>query len=256
MAWKENFILVFAGTYAAIWNSLGAFTFGALPATAAFALMFWAFSAGFDRAPFMVVVLFPTGLLLTTMLLNVLHRRILGFEESSESFLRLLPRRRDWKAFGALILLTIAPQLPEGLISNFSDTAQIILFAIFFIAWLIAIVSLMPRVALLFPAIATDEPKALKTGWQLSKGTVLYFWPVFVSIVAVSAILFGGASALAAMLAWLLPTPIGQVTQAIGFGFLLVLTYALVASLSAHLYAMKQAMKESPHETDVERIFE
>lgn len=252
MTWRQNLILVFVGTYSAIWTNLGAFAVGALPATAAFALMFWGFSSGMEAmliaAPFMFVV----GHFLTVMVVNALHRQMLLPAEQHTSLLHVMPRTRDWKAFGAIILMTLAARLPTGLIDRFSETAQPIALIILHLAWWIAYIVLVPRLVLVFPAIATDQPQALKTAWRLSKGTAFYFWPVCISIAAIAVVLFGGAGALTGALGWVLPAPFPNTVQGLCFGFLLVLMYGLLASLAAQLYAMKQP----PQKSGVEEVFE
>lgn len=246
MTWWRGTFALFTGTYSTVWNDLGAIVACAMPAVLAFALAFWSFGQGIAEMFAIGLLLLLLGQFLATMLLNALHRRILDVDAPPASLWRLLPAKRDWKAFGALCLLTLAGRLPAGLLEQFSDTAQPLLIIALYIGWLGVLIALLPRLMLLFPVIAMDRSPALQTAWRQSRGTIVYFWPVMISILLLAAILFTGTASLSGALATAVPAAWTVAFSSFCFGLLLVLLLSLMTSLTANIFAMKQPTMVDP----------
>ena len=243
MGWWHNFLVVLGGTYGAVWTHIGPLTGGALPALIAFAMMAWL--VGRDGIEWLIAVpaLFIVGQFLVTIPMVSLHRRLLQPDAAGESLLRFVPGKRDWKSFGALFALTLASRLPAGFLEQAYEGPDPRVATGIAVLWLAAVIYLVPRLVLVFPAIAIDQPQALKTAWRLSKRSHGYFWLVLPTIILLWVVLFGGLRGLTNALASILPAGLPEIVLAGGFGFFMVLTYALLASLAAQIYALRNPGK-------------
>lgn len=286
MTWWQSTWGVVVQTYVAVWRNLGALALGMLPAVGIFVgARSLLERVGPDSAAqenqgmylALAILAMLIGQFFVIMLLVGLYRRLLLKTEAKESLLRLVPNRRDWKCLGMAITLVLALGVGYYLSRYLVSASAVwlgglldgIAIAVEDVEWMgissemfVGLVYLLPylpplalatyllsRIALVFPAIATEVPEPISSAWNTSKGTVWMCWLGLLSVLVVFLALRGVQHEIAAGLSPYFPAPINKLASSLWHAFSPIALQVLGASLIAAIFALKASHQTASPET-------